>query len=379
MSGSAHDFEDSSLDDIQMDELPRLWDDSERFLEFLIPQDVTPDGVAELRDLLQDGFQGKEMKRPPRSQQSKKFFAHFDSHRRRLQLQLELCNLHESPTIFINIPRALKSLTLDRQSEDLSIKAWRPHPIFHLFNLTKLACDMMLYPLQDGKIFLEELDICFPGAFIEAVLDEEDRYFIEEMFATLVNFGIEIRTQYALAQLHDSISLPNFDHDMVLLQVFYIGKDRLRGWNFEGLRSGEMSKAIQKLVVSRLQEIRSSMKETHNPREALLHLMEKFDWNSFATTLLTWVKSHMSDLYTQVEVVGGAEQLVQMLSNDLARNTETVTTHDGAQGVNARTGTGDGQKQDYVRSSSNVAGDSQGKATRMVSNNTGELSSGVFK
>lgn len=213
--------------------------------------DVSGDGIRELRSSLQDSRSGLNRSR-------KKFTVDFD-----------FCRPDQSSASFLDISECLPSLQAGGDNDGLAIES-----VFRRANLAILASDILLYPHQEDAWFLKNVDAKFPGAFADA--------------ENAQHLAINTRIQYAIEEIDEYTDRPNFDHDVILSQVFF-NEDgtTLRGYNF----SATQDKSYRDLLVNTEGVIRRMRKtcteRSHSP--LVERLKETYSWDVYVADMMVWV------------------------------------------------------------------------------------------
>lgn len=255
ISSSTQELAQLALEDLNvLDALPDLLESSRKFLNGLIPVEISSNVISKLRSALQDKRSG------------------LNRSRKRFTVDLESCHPDHSSSTFVDISKALPTLyeTWDDQKSGSDTIT----PVFRAANLAILASNMLLYPQQEDMSFLQNLDSNFPIAFSN---DKDDHY-----------LAIHTRIQYAIEQLDKHIGRPNFDHDLVLNQVFYEEDGRtLRGYN----SPARQDRGYRDALTSTHEEIKRmrDIWDEESPSSPIERLKDAYIWNEYATDMMTWL------------------------------------------------------------------------------------------
>ena len=234
-----------------LDALPDLSESSKKFLSGFTSMDISGDGITNLRSSLQDSRSG------------------LNRSRKKFTVDLDFCRPDQSSASFLDISECLPSLQAGGDNDSLAIKS-----VFRGANLAILASDILLYPHQEDALFLKNIDARFPGAFADA--------------ENAQHLAINTRIQYAIEQIDKYSDRPNFDHDVILSQVFF-NEDgtTLRGYNF----SATQDKAYRNLLANTEGVIRRMRKtcteRSHSP--LVERLREIYSWDVYVADMMVWV------------------------------------------------------------------------------------------
>ena len=267
---------------------------------------------------VQQALEGKKTDPPP-SREAKRFTHNLERLTKALDNQLEYCYPEQSEMGFIDITQALSHVIRAQDHDMISMKSVQPQPVFRLANLAKLASSAISYSLRSGKAFLAAFDKSFPGAFIDSSKRLGGQA-TATTFTGTFKLGLEMRTQLAIDQLYELHAEPNFDQDGVILEIFYKDKNEneLRGWDQQGFHGDELSKAHKDRILRRIQEIQDLMADGRNHAQVMKHLQDKYNWESCAYDLMSWIARASKDTELQVELLGGVDRLVQNSSQEAA-------------------------------------------------------------
>ena len=262
-SNSAQELVELTSEDLNvLDALPDLSESSKKFLSGLMPIEMSSNAISRMRSGLQDKRSG------------------LNRSRKRFTVDLESCLPDQPSSIFIDIPRALPILY--ETGDDQGDNRGRIELVFHAANLAILASNILLYPHQEDALFLETLDARFPSAFTNDGSDQD--------------LAIDTRIQYAIERLGEYLDRPDFDHDVVLNQVFYSEDGKtLRGYNLPAKQNREYRDALTTTheVIKRIRDIWTEESQS-SPVE---RLRDVYDWDEYVADMMVWI----SDGYVEVK------------------------------------------------------------------------------
>ena len=282
-----------SEDQNALDALPDLLESSKKFLNGLVPAELSSNAISAVRLELQSRRSGL-------SRSGNKFRVDLESF------------LPDQSSTFLEKSRALPMLFgrgngLHHQNQSLD-------PVFHAANLAILASNTLLYSQKENTRFLEELDAEFPKAFTN---DGTGALELE----------VETRTQYAIMQLSRHVGQPNFDHDVILRQVLFSDDGKTpRGFDIGAPRSKE-SKSARKLMLQRIQDIRQFWNEESSP-SPLERLKDVFNWDNYVAQMMAWVSERNETINAQLINIE-IEDVVQALKSTLQAMRRTKPSYSG--------------------------------------------------
>ena len=297
-----------------LDALPDLADASSRILNFIIPKGISENAVIGIFTQIQvkDSRENKKLIRLGST----------------LQVQRDVYGSDS----FINIRRTLRALLGSQQMSAQNRIQWRPIVLLQKANLAVLQSNILTHSSPEQKDqLIEELEQGFPSCFTEGFVQSEvpppgSTFLGVETF----QLALETRTQYAIQSLGRYVGHRNFDSDEVLHQIFYKDGQNLRGWTTAGLRSEDLNNEVLEAVVQRLEAIRYAFS---NPSEDLVasvqSLTKAFPWAAFAQQISHWVFQRLGELETQIELYGGAEEILESLFSDVQRRRSLPSRADG--------------------------------------------------
>ena len=295
-SNSGQELADLASEDLNvLDALPDLLESSKKFLSGLVPPELSINAISRVRSGLQD-------KRSGLSRRGNRF-----------KVDLESCLPDQSST-FVDMSRALPKLYGRESSQEPQHQ--RPESVFHAANLAILASNILLYPHQENKSFLEHLDASFPKAFTNDGIGA-------------LSLEVETRTQYAIMQLSHYMGQPNFDHDIILKQVLFKDDGKTpRGFDIAAPRSKE-AKMARKLMLKRVQDIRQFWND-ENSSSPIERLRDVYGWDKYLAQMMAWVSERNEEVKVQLDPIE-IEDVVQALKSALQamRPTRQPSSGDG--------------------------------------------------
>ena len=204
-------------------------------------------------------------------------------------------------------------------SNDLALSAaepWRPDALLKKANLAALTAKVLASSdSSEAESFWEDLEQNFLRYFVG---DRDDA-----QSPQIFQLTLGIRTQYTVTQLIQHVGEVDFDSDEILAQVFNGQGKSFRGWDFEGMSIDELSKTHQKSLVSRFTEFKEiCQRASQSPAVSLelpAALRASFLWDSFSYMMVAWVKEKSEELQASINESGGAETILQSLSDEIQR------------------------------------------------------------
>lgn len=303
ISNSTQELAELALEDLNvLDALPDLSESSKKLLSGLLPVNFSSNTIFRLRSGLQDKRSGLNRKR------------------KRFTVDLESCHPDQISSTFIDISKCLPSLQIRdyRNVESDAITL-----VFQVANLAILASNILLYPHQENAAFLKNLDAGFPNA---SMYDENDQ-----------RLAINTRIQYAIEQLAEYMGRPNFDHDVILNQVFYNEDGRtLRGYNIPVRQGKEYRNALAdtQAVIKRMRNIWTE----ESPLPHIERLRDVYRWDEYVADMMVWliekyneVQAALEDIEVEGVIQGLKETLKEITSakQSSSRNDKVDAEADG--------------------------------------------------
>lgn len=319
ISGSAQDLQDSTFDAAMLEPLADLGDAAVKLLTSILPKPNLPHLNAQLYNIIQDAIASRAMKQPPQHDDARTKFNQLTRHSLALTRTLSQIIPVDSEDTFLHLPRSESSLqgaehTLSQESLYQS-----PDPISRLTNLAILTTSTLRYPKEIGENFLSDADRVFPNAFVKIDLDKAGSS-NEDLYPATFQLALEIRTQHAIAQLEANASKPNFDHDVIIRQIFYADDDGVRGWNWTELRTGDLTNSVRKQILARVVTIRDiarSMSGNANRITPVQRLKARFLWSDCAASIITWIQNHYPRVSAEIADAGGQDKVVKSIHRHL--------------------------------------------------------------
>ncbi|KAL8822498.1 MAG: hypothetical protein Q9191_006768 [Dirinaria sp. TL-2023a] len=281
-------LKDSNVQDM-LDTLPDLSAAADKVAQWLIPEEVTEEVVASMRqDLLYpDSRLSKNVKRLSSVLQAQKGI------------------YGDSIEDYISTQSVLTALLGSPEADD-SDEPWYPNPMLHKANISTF---LVIVTRSWGEAFnndhLDFLEKFFPSPFLSRASTIED-----------FSAAVDVRTQHFIMLLTRYSDVPNFDPDIILQQAFYVSNSAspLKGWSAPGLKENDLNQEYQALIVRRMTDIRSHFSDgraVHRPLKAA------FPWNAFVTKMIAWSKSRLDEIDTLIQTHGGVEAIVEALSGEV--------------------------------------------------------------
>ena len=282
------EFKNSTVQDM-LDTLPDLCHAADKILQWLLPEEISEDTVASMREDLQypDSRLSKIVKRLSNV----------------LQAQKGIYGDQIDNYIFTG--PVLKALLGSDEDAD-SDEPWHPNPMIHKANL---ATFLVIITRSWGEKFNNDhfdfLERVFPSPFLSHSSNIED-----------LSMAVEVRTQHFIMLLTRYSDVPNFDPDLILQQAFYVrtSATTLKAWSAPGLKEEDLVQEYQALIIRRLAEVR---RHFANGRAVYQSLKTAFPWNAFVTKIISWSKGRRDDIENVIDTHGGVDAIVGALGEEV--------------------------------------------------------------
>ncbi|KAG8534113.1 uncharacterized protein KY384_000957 [Bacidia gigantensis] len=297
-SRTAQEIDDLTSESLQ-DALPDLCTASERLLDFLISPKLMEDGPKDaVVSALSDELENKRSR--TRNNLNRRIAA--------FNIQREVF----STKCFIDIKRSVRTILNSRELENAQ-GPWRPESLLQKINIAALTAAVFSpETLPDGDFAWDELDSDFPHQFV----DEQDDVDQESLQLTL-QLALEIRTQYVITLLTQRYGQPGFDLDDTLNEVFNERTQVLKGWNFNSMRTRQLSRDTRKALVERLSGIRQAYQQAATRDvgndSISMALAAAYPRIDFLTTTLNWEVHQLNRLENIISPLGGPETIIESL------------------------------------------------------------------
>ena len=296
-----------------VDTLKDLSDASDRIADSIVLEDASKSSVATLLKSLQD----------PVSRQSKKLKRLVDSFQRQK-------SVYGSELPYINVPVVIRAMLRAQHKSFANIGngPWRADTVLYKANVMVMLADIFAYPATPQAIEspLEKLERDFPSPFLSSIANNSEQQnslagcsaLTEETFL----LALDVRTQYCIFLLNRHHRQPNFDPDEVLAQVFLNGAEFLKGWDVRGMRSGELEKRYRDTILGRVDIIKGTFPEDSHSLDAgeyvdISRLKSTFPWSTFVTQVASWGKLRLSEINSQISLLGGISGISNALEKQL--------------------------------------------------------------
>lgn len=316
-SGSAGDLDQS--DDLAVDVLPDLWQNSDKILKLLIPNEISSETIMHIRKRFEDALRHKHFMQPLRSAQSKRLYDNLSRFSQSLDLQLHHCHLGSSEESPIPILKTLMTWLRTEDERLLKKGCGMLEAILYTANLAVLTSETLLYPNPAHPMFLATLDKAFPAEYTEAtsVAPFNDT---STSFITCIQLAIDIRMQYAICEFERRSSEPGFVPSQLMQDVFYESTDTLKGWDFPGMTSKDMQSFVRKPLLDLIDVLNGVILEGLDLEafDGLVDGLKKiYSWTDCATKLVAWVNGRYTDLKSLLTDSGDTDKWVELLETEV--------------------------------------------------------------
>ena len=305
-SRSTHDITDFNPDDM-IDALTDLSNASDRILKTFLPNEANETHISAIRREMQD----------PKSRTAKNV--------QRLGPHFERQSDPFSIEQYINPSVVARVLSGEQHVADVGNGNWRPDAVMQKANFTKLLTTLLTFENLDKDVqefSIRKLERDFPTQFSQELLELGEEYgvsfgssiLLEETFEA----AVELRTQFFIMLLTNFADESSPDPDELMKEVFYDRQNSLKGWNIDGLKGGQLSGQRQKVVLSRIREIRQTFPDDPESLRAgqyfdLEALHRKFPWSSFVERMMFWSRLRLQEIEMRIDEQGGTEGIIQAL------------------------------------------------------------------
>ena len=290
---------------------------SDKMLDFLIPSELSETTIAKLMVQL----------RTKGSQANKKLH--------RLQKMFsEQRDVYASDS-YIVCQEVLATLFSKKSATEVEMGQWRPDALLQKANLAVLVSSVLSYSWQDREMeFLEELEQTFPTPFASKLVSSDENLQIGDSALQVATFqlALELRTQLAITLLGRSAEQPSFDSNLIFLQVFYedANSNALRGWNIQGLQSGDLTREHQKTILSQIQKLTGFFASPEeNPPLSVELLETAFPRIAVITQAVKWTSQRLGELNDQIRANGGFNEVFHAFRNEVQRPTLNGRSYEG--------------------------------------------------
>ena len=284
-----------------LDALPDLADAASKLLNFLVPEEVTRESVADI--VAQVVAKGSR---------ANKNLARLAS---MLRAQRDIYGGDS----YINCQATMKAFFGTREFSNNSTGLWRPDALLQKANLATLASiTYAQFSHGPDDHMLEELEQVFPIRFLQGFATSGITVGNSLLLGETFLVAIEVRTQYAIGALARNALQRNFDFDDILHQVFYKSRKSLEGWASMGIRSEDLTNEAQKAILLRLEDLRQAFTDSAvDPAEGIDRLKATYPWSSCSYLLIEWLSQRLNEIEVQIDSRGGANGIHQALSKEL--------------------------------------------------------------
>ncbi|KKZ60423.1 hypothetical protein EMCG_00709 [[Emmonsia] crescens] len=213
---------------------------------------------------------------------------------------------------------------------------WHPDEFFQKANLAQFALDLIPFRGKNSSFsedYFSALDELFPTFFMSSFLSLEDDRITKTgqsaLLAQTFQLGLEIRTQFAIAELQrEQESSLEFDPNTVLDDIFtaYMNSgdevEKLRGWEINGLQAEQdkISDEFRDEINERRESIREyfNTDDTSNPVD-FTGLESSFPWSEFVVQAAKWIRMRANEIDEQLENQISLNEAVEILQIEVDR------------------------------------------------------------
>ncbi|MCJ1473475.1 hypothetical protein MMC13_002126 [Lambiella insularis] len=301
---TSHSAEElSNMDAVEMlDALPELHRTTEELFQTLMPKERSSAEIEVLTKRLQD----------PTLLITKKMA--------RLSQSFEAPKKLYGNEIYINVSIALRGVMAVRRPIEVGKGPWRPDDIFYKANVAKLASDVLALHPEAILPWIEKMEREFPTPFLAKVTRAKQTTLgVSQLLQQTLDVAFLIRVQLFLSLLNENYQQANFDPDVLLKQVFYNSLNAIKGWDIDGLRSHEITKQQQKVLVAQLETIQANFNEA--PILDVERLNAQYPRPSFRAAILSWAKMRKDEIDARLTSLGGALRIQELLVAEVQRRT----------------------------------------------------------
>lgn len=323
-SFSAQELSDMNSGEM-LDALPDLCEAADRVLNFAAHHDTTSESLATIMRELEDS-----------SSRARKTLA-------RLSDSLQLHKRPFGNELYVNLSIGLRGLLGIRHIGNVRDRPWRPDDIFYKANLAVMITGLLSSQesSSNSQSTVEKMERDFPSPFFSRLLDSRDSTkrsigcscLSSESFEVALN----LRTQYFILLVQRHLLQPNFDPDLLLLQLFYETEDSLKGWDTEGMRIQDFGIEVQNAISGRINEIKEAFREDSQSVQTgqlvdLDQLRHMYPWSTFIVEVLSWGKLRNSEIQAEIDSRGSVEGIRQALEIEIRERALLYTRGDA--GIN---------------------------------------------
>ena len=306
-SFSAQELADMNSGEM-LDALPDLSEAADKILNFAVYPGSTPESLAKSVKELQD----------PSSRARKNLTRLGDS-----------LQLHKRPfgnELYVNLSIGLRGLLGIRHVGSVSDGPWRPDDIFYKANLATMITGLLSSQesSSSSQSTVEKMERDFPSPFFSQLVDSSElsrkAVGCSSLASESFEVALDLRTQYFIMLVQRHLLQPNFDPDLLLLQVFYENEDSLKGWDAEGMQKKDFGIDVQNAISGRINKIKGTFREdSQSVRTGQLvdldQLRNMYPWSTFIVEVLSWGKLRNSEIQAEINSrgsVGGIRQALEV-------------------------------------------------------------------
>ncbi|KAL9101406.1 MAG: hypothetical protein Q9187_009250, partial [Circinaria calcarea] len=173
---------------------------------------------------------------------------------------------------------------------------------------------------------VEKIERDFPSPFFSRLLDSSESgtkpVGCSSLSSESFEVALDLRTQYFITLVQRHLLQPNFDPDLLLLQVFYENENSLKGWDADGMRTNGFGTKVQNAISDRINEIKRTFREDLQSVQTghlvdLDQLRTIYTWSAFILKVLSWTKLRSSEIQAEINSRGTVEGIRQALEIEI--------------------------------------------------------------
>ena len=308
-SYSAQELADMNSDDM-LDALPDLCDAADKILNFAVHQDRTPESTLITIKESQDHS------------------SRIHKNLKRLGDSLQLFKRPFGNELYVNLSIGVRGLLGVRHVGNMRDGPWRPDDIFYKANLAIMITSLLSSQesSSNSQSIVEKLERDFPSPFFSRLLDSSElgtkSVGCSSLSSESFEVALDLRTQYFITLVQRHLLQPNFDPDLLLLQVFYENEDSLKGWDADGMRTNDFGSKAQNAISDRINHIKRTFREDLQSVQTghlvdLDQLKTLYGWSTFIFKVLSWSKLRSSEIQAEINSRGSVEGIRQALEIEI--------------------------------------------------------------
>ena len=224
---------------------------------------------------------------------------------------------------YVNLSIALRAMLGVRRPAEVGDGPWRVDDVFHKANLANLVVDVLSLRANVKQPFLEKMERDFPAPFmsqLSKLRQSSGIAGVSLLMKETFEAAFSLRVQLFLSMVNQYIYQSNFDPDNILLHIFYDdGKEIIKGWDIDGLRTADLSTQQKKEIVKRLESIRSHFGQEPSSEQLvdLQALESKYPWSECVMKLLLWARQRVDEIEAHLAALGGVDCLQEAIKAEM--------------------------------------------------------------